>query len=104
MRHFFSFLSGYVLSRLTPVSWIAAFTQRYMYEYGATAEHLGQIAIAQRKFAVTERFLGYLGVEPERLKLAWVSGSEGKQFASEIDALVERVKRIGPAKRLVKNA
>lgn len=37
---------------LTPVSWIAAFTQRYMYEYGATAEHLGQIAIAQRKFAL----------------------------------------------------
>lgn len=37
---------------LTPVSWIAAFTQRYMYEYGATAEHLGKIAIAQRKFAL----------------------------------------------------
>jgi acetyl-CoA acetyltransferase len=37
---------------LTPVSWIAAFTQRYMYEYGASAEHLGQIAIAQRKFAL----------------------------------------------------
>lgn len=36
---------------LTPASWIAAFTQRYMYEYGATTEHLGKVAIAQRSFA-----------------------------------------------------
>lgn len=37
---------------LTPASWIAAFTTRYMHEYGATSEHLGQIAIAQRNFAL----------------------------------------------------
>ncbi|MCP5193887.1 MAG: lipid-transfer protein [Pseudomonadales bacterium] len=37
---------------LTPASWIAAFTTRYMHTYGATSEHLGQIAIAQRNFAL----------------------------------------------------
>ncbi|HZO08091.1 MAG TPA: lipid-transfer protein, partial [Myxococcota bacterium] len=36
---------------LTPASWIALSTQRYMHEYGATCEHFGQIAIAQRKHA-----------------------------------------------------
>ena len=41
-----------VYGMLTPASWIAAFTTRYMHEYGATSEHLGRIAIAQRKFAL----------------------------------------------------
>ncbi|MCB1679355.1 MAG: lipid-transfer protein [Halioglobus sp.] len=41
-----------VYGMLTPASWIAAFTTRYMHEYGATSEDLGRIAIAQRKFAL----------------------------------------------------
>jgi acetyl-CoA acetyltransferase len=36
---------------LTPASWIALTTQRYMHEYGATCEDFGRIAIAQRKHA-----------------------------------------------------
>jgi acetyl-CoA acetyltransferase len=45
---------------LTPASWIAAFTTRYMHKYGATSEHLGQIAIAQRNFALNNpRAAGY---------------------------------------------
>jgi acetyl-CoA acetyltransferase len=42
-----------VYGMLTPASWIALTTQRYMHEYGATCEHLGQIAIAQRRHAQT---------------------------------------------------
>ncbi len=37
---------------LTPASWVAFCAQRYMHEYGATPEHLAQIAISQRKHAV----------------------------------------------------
>ena len=37
---------------LTPTSWVAMFTQRYMHEYGAKAEHLAEIAIATRDHAV----------------------------------------------------
>lgn len=37
---------------LTPASWVAMFTQRYMHEYGATAHDLAQIAITTRKHAV----------------------------------------------------
>jgi acetyl-CoA acetyltransferase len=38
---------------LTPASWVAMFTQRYMHEYGAKAEDLAQIALTTRDHAVT---------------------------------------------------
>ena len=37
---------------LTPASWVAMFTQRYMHEYGAKADDLGQVALATRNHAV----------------------------------------------------
>ena len=38
---------------LTPTSWVAMFTQRYMYEYGASSIDLAQVAVSTRKHAVT---------------------------------------------------
>ena len=38
---------------MTPASWVAMFTQRYMHEYGATADDLAEVAIATRDHAVT---------------------------------------------------
>ena len=46
-----SFTSPFGL--LTPASWIAMFAQRYMYEYGATSEDFGRVAVASRKHAAT---------------------------------------------------
>jgi acetyl-CoA acetyltransferase len=37
---------------MTPASWVAMFTQRYMHDYGCPAEALGQIAVSTRKHAV----------------------------------------------------
>lgn len=37
----------------TPASWVGMFAQRYMYEYGATTEDFGRIAVAARDFAST---------------------------------------------------
>jgi acetyl-CoA acetyltransferase len=37
---------------LTPTSWVAMFTQRYMHDYGAKAEDLAQIALTTRAHAV----------------------------------------------------
>lgn len=37
---------------MTPASWVAMFTQRYMHEYGATTDDLAQVAISTRKHAV----------------------------------------------------
>jgi acetyl-CoA acetyltransferase len=38
---------------LTPPQWIAMFATRYMYEYGATSEDFGRVAVAFRKHAAT---------------------------------------------------
>lgn len=37
---------------LTPASWVAMFTQRYMHDYGCTADTLAQVAMSTRKHAV----------------------------------------------------
>jgi acetyl-CoA acetyltransferase len=37
---------------LTPTSWVAMFTQRYMHQYGAKAEHLAEVALTTRAHAV----------------------------------------------------
>jgi acetyl-CoA acetyltransferase len=38
---------------LTPAQWVAMFATRYMYEYGATSEDFGRVAVAFRKHAAT---------------------------------------------------
>jgi acetyl-CoA acetyltransferase len=37
---------------LTPASWVAMFTNRYMHEYGISSEDLAHVAVAARKHAV----------------------------------------------------
>jgi acetyl-CoA acetyltransferase len=38
---------------MTPASWVAMFTQRYIHDYGATSLDLAEVAIATREHAVT---------------------------------------------------
>jgi len=58
--------------------------------------------VAKRKFALLKKFLGYLGVEPERVQFSWVSASEGSRFAALIETVVNDVKKLGPSKKLLK--
>ncbi len=58
---------------------------------------------ARRKFALIKNLLEYVGLEPERVQFSWVSASEGQRFAALINKVIEDVKKIGPAKKLVKN-
>jgi len=46
--------------------------------------------------------LEYSGIERERVSFSWVSAAEGEKFADVVKNVVERVKSIGPAERLVK--
>ena len=39
-----------------------------------------------------------MGLEEDRLRLEWISASEGKQFAELVDSYTERVKSLGPCK------
>ena len=58
--------------------------------------------LARRKAAVLRRFLAFLGIETGRLHFSWVSAAEGAKFSHVVDEVTQAVKRLGPAKRLVK--
>jgi F420-non-reducing hydrogenase iron-sulfur subunit len=52
---------------------------------------------AQRRFYLLRRVLEQLGVERERLRLDWVSASEGDRFATIIKATTKEIKKLGPS-------
>ncbi len=50
----------------------------------------------RRRFAVMHELLVFMGMEPERVKLDWVSASEGARFARVVADFTEAVRRLGP--------
>jgi F420-non-reducing hydrogenase iron-sulfur subunit len=40
--------------------------------------------------------LGQFGIEEERLRLDWVSASEGDRFANIVDEMTEQMRELGP--------
>ena len=57
---------------------------------------------ARRRFAVLRKLLEYIGIEPERFQVSWVSASEGTKFAQVIDEVTESIRALGPQKKLTK--
>ena len=57
---------------------------------------------ARRKFFVLHELLQWLGVEKDRVQFSWVSASEGQKFSQVVEETVEKVKKLGPAQKLVK--
>ena len=51
---------------------------------------------AQRRHLLTRRLLAELGIEPERLRLEWVSASEGARFQEVVSEFTEQVRALGP--------
>jgi len=58
--------------------------------------------VARRKFAIIKNFLEYIGIEKDRVQFAWISATEGAKFAQVIKEVTEKVKRLGPIRKLVK--
>jgi F420-non-reducing hydrogenase iron-sulfur subunit len=52
---------------------------------------------AQRRIAMVKRLLEQLGIDPERLRLEWISAAEGDKFAKTIREMTEDMKRLGPS-------
>ncbi|MEM2281671.1 MAG: hydrogenase iron-sulfur subunit, partial [Candidatus Bathyarchaeia archaeon] len=42
------------------------------------------------------RVLKDFGIEPERVRLEWISASEGDKFAAVARDMVEQIKKLGP--------
>ena len=51
---------------------------------------------AYRKIAVLKKLLEQLGIEPQRLRLEWVSASEGARFAEAVRDMTEEIRKLGP--------
>lgn len=51
---------------------------------------------AERRVRVVHKLLDKCGLDPRRIRLEWVSASEGMRFAEVVDSFVEEVKELGP--------
>ncbi len=51
-----------------------------------------------RRFHLLQNYIGQMGIHPDRLRLAWISASEGKEFATLADEMTETILKLGPAK------
>jgi F420-non-reducing hydrogenase iron-sulfur subunit len=51
---------------------------------------------AARRIPLLKKMLAQLGVEDERVRLDWVSASEGDRFASIVNEMTEQIRQLGP--------
>jgi F420-non-reducing hydrogenase iron-sulfur subunit len=51
---------------------------------------------ALKRTAMLKKVLQDFGIEPERLRLEWVSASEGDRFAALVREMVDEMKKLGP--------
>ncbi len=49
-------------------------------------------------FLLLQKYIRQMGIEVERLKLEWISASEGKQFAELVNSFTETITELGPCK------
>jgi coenzyme F420-reducing hydrogenase delta subunit len=46
--------------------------------------------------AILKKILSYLGIDPRRVRLEWVSAAEGQKYAQVVTDFVAEIKRLGP--------
>jgi F420-non-reducing hydrogenase iron-sulfur subunit len=51
---------------------------------------------ALRRITLLKKALKEFGIEPERLRLEWISASEGDKFAEVVRDMVDEIKNLGP--------
>jgi F420-non-reducing hydrogenase iron-sulfur subunit len=52
---------------------------------------------AERRVMLLKKVMEQFGIEPERLRLEWISAAEGDKFASVVREMVEDLKKMGPS-------
>lgn len=54
----------------------------------------------RRRLSLFKNFLEYMGVDPDRFEVDWISASEGSKFAERATEITERLKQLGPQRKL----
>ena len=62
----------------------------------ADCHYIGGNYRARRRIALLRMVLEQYGFDPRRLKLEWVSASEGEKFQKTVCEFVETIKALGP--------
>jgi F420-non-reducing hydrogenase iron-sulfur subunit len=52
--------------------------------------------LTRRRAHVLKRLLDYIGIEPERFQLRWVSAAEGAKFSTVVKETTDKIKALGP--------
>lgn len=50
-----------------------------------------------RRYHLLQKYIQQMGIESGRLRLEWISASEGKQFAQLVNEMTEQVRHLGPS-------
>ncbi len=58
--------------------------------------------LARRRFVLIRNLLEFIGINPLRIRMSWVSASEGKKFADIVTEVTEDIKKLGPLKSFKK--
>ena len=53
------------------------------------------------RIPVLRRILEFVGIEPDRLRLEWVSASEGGRFAQVVDEFTETIRELPPIAKVL---
>jgi F420-non-reducing hydrogenase iron-sulfur subunit len=59
--------------------------------------------VARRRFAVLHDLLAFAGIDPGRVNFSWVSAAEGERFATVVRDVTEKVRQLGPNKKLARD-
>ena len=51
----------------------------------------------ERRFDMMEKMIELAGLEPGRIRLEWVSASEGERFSQVVSDFVSQIKKLGPS-------
>jgi F420-non-reducing hydrogenase iron-sulfur subunit len=49
-----------------------------------------------RRYELLKRMLQDMGIEPERVRLEWISAAEGEKVKRVVNEMVEQVRKLGP--------
>jgi F420-non-reducing hydrogenase iron-sulfur subunit len=58
---------------------------------------------AAQRTALLRKMLSQFEIEPERLKLEWISAAEAQKFAQVISDFTEEIRALGPIRRDLKS-
>ena len=54
-----------------------------------------------KRVPLVRQLLGYVGINPDRLRLDWVSSAEAPKFQRVVNEFTETIRELGPAKQVM---